>query len=216
MLAVENIDVYYGKVQALHGVSMKMEGNDIISVIGANGAGKTTLMKTVMGINKPKNGTISFNGKVISGMPAHRIVRESIVYVPEGREIFPEMSVYENLLMGAYSKKYTNAQLSEKVNQMYDMFPRLRERAKQSAGSLSGGEQQMLAVARGLMSSPKLIMFDEPSLLMTSLISSFGSTRNCIFPLSWWNKMRLWPCPSPRRPMCWSKGALWQRGRVRS
>ena len=164
MLAVENIDVYYGKVQALHGVSMKMEGNDIISVIGANGAGKTTLMKTVMGINKPKNGTISFNGKVISGMPAHRIVRESIVYVPEGREIFPEMSVYENLLMGAYSKKYTNAQLSEKVNQMYDMFPRLRERAKQSAGSLSGGEQQMLAVARGLMSSPKLIMFDEPSL----------------------------------------------------
>ena len=92
MLAVGNIDVYYGKVQALHGVSMKMEGNDIISVIGANGAGKNTLMKTVMGINKPKNGTISFNGKVISGMPAHRIVRESIVYVPEGREIFPGMA----------------------------------------------------------------------------------------------------------------------------
>lgn len=170
MLAVENIDVYYGKVQALHGVSMKMEGNDIISVIGANGAGKTTLMKTVMGINKPKNGTISFDGKVISGMPAHRIVRESIVYVPEGREIFPEMSVYENLLMGAYSKKYTNAQLTKKVNQMYDMFPRLRERAKQSAGSLSGGEQQMLAVARGLMSSPKLIMFDEPSLGLAPVI----------------------------------------------
>ena len=172
LLNVNGIDVFYGKVQALFDVSFQVEENEIVSIIGANGAGKTTLMKTIMGINKPRKGSIEYNGRLISGQPVHKVVQNEIVYVPEGREIFMGMTVRENLLMGAYSRRYTKAQMEEHLEQMHAMFPRLKEREKQLAGSMSGGEQQMLAIARGLMSRPRLIMFDEPSLGLAPIIVS--------------------------------------------
>jgi branched-chain amino acid transport system ATP-binding protein len=170
MLTVKNIDVYYGKVQALHGVSIEVQSNEIISIIGSNGAGKSTLMRTIMGLNKPKVGQITFLGEAINKLKTDAIVKREIVYVPEGRQIFPELTVTENLEMGAYSKRYHAKELHEKIAEMFTMFPRLKERHKQMGGSLSGGEQQMLAIARGLMVNPKLIMFDEPSLGLAPVI----------------------------------------------
>lgn len=170
MLKVENIDVYYGKVQALFGVNFEVGKDEIVSIIGSNGAGKSTLMKTIMGINKPTTGSIHFNGEQINGLKTNKIVEKRLVYIPEGREVFPKMSVKDNLVMGAYSRKYTSAQLDQKLEEMFEIYPRLKERQSQLAGSMSGGEQQMLAIARGLMSEPKMVMFDEPSLGLSPLI----------------------------------------------
>lgn len=164
MLKINKIDVFYGKVQALFDVSMEINDKEIVSIIGANGAGKSTLMKAIAGLNKASSGSIEFMGEEISNVRAHKIVHRGIVYVPEGREVFPEMSVLENLEMGAFNRKFSKAELNKNIEESYALFPRLKERSKQLAGTLSGGEQQMLAICRGMMSDPKLIMFDEPSL----------------------------------------------------
>ena len=163
MLKVDGIDVAYGDTQVLFDVTLDIQEKELVVVIGANGAGKTTLLRTISGVLRPKKGTISFHNKVISAQAPNRTVGEGIIHVPEGRLLFPNMSVHENLKMGAY---LTNGQeiIAQRLQSVYEMFPRLKERERQMAGTLSGGEQQMLAVGRGLMAGPRLIMFDEPSL----------------------------------------------------
>ena len=152
MLEVKNINTYYGKVHVLRDVSIQVGEQEIVSIIGANGAGKTTLMRSVMGIVHPKSGDISFEGESLIRLKTDQIVKKGVVYVPEGREVFPELSVEDNLEMGAFSKRYSTAKYQSMLEEMYEIYPRLKDRRKQLAGSLSGGEQQMLAIARGLMS----------------------------------------------------------------
>ena len=160
MLKVENVNVSYGSVKILWDVDFHIDEGEIITIIGPNGAGKTTIAKTIMGLLKPTSGTIEFNGNPIHLAPTHKIVEGGIALVPEGRELFPRMTIMENLQMGAY----TSDDKENTLEWVFDLFPRLEERQKQSAGTMSGGEQQMLAIARGLMSRPKLLILDEPSL----------------------------------------------------
>lgn len=164
MLSVENVSSYYGSVNALSNISLDINDHEIIAVIGSNGAGKSTLMKSIMGIVRPKTGHIIFNGIELTKLKASKVVYNGISYVPEGRAIFPEMTVLDNLEMGAFSKKYNADEFQEHIESIFSLFPRLKERSKQLAGSLSGGEQQMLAMGRALMSHPQIILMDEPSM----------------------------------------------------
>ena len=168
ILKVDNINVYYGAIHAIKGISFEVNGGEIVTLIGANGAGKSTTLQTVSGLLRSRTGSIEFNGENISHVPAHKLVYKGLAQVPEGRRIFLQMSVEENLEMGAFTQK--NAGIDADLESVYEQFPRLRERKKQIAGTLSGGEQQMLAMGRALMSHPKLLMLDEPSMGLAPIL----------------------------------------------
>lgn len=163
MLEVKDLHVFYGVIEALKGISFEVNQGEVIALIGANGAGKTTTLHTLTGLIPAKQGSIIFEGKDITKTPAHKIVQMGIAHVPEGRRIFAELNVYENLIMGAYTRK-DKAEIAESLAGVYKRFPRLEERKNQRAGTLSGGEQQMLAMGRALMSKPRIIVMDEPSM----------------------------------------------------
>ena len=169
LLEVKNLDVHYGVIQAIKDISFEVNEGEIVTLIGANGAGKTTTMQSIMGLIHPSRGEIYYDGKKINGIPSHKIVKLGMTQVPEGRRIFSELTVYENLLMGAYTRNDKEG-IEKDFNDIYALFPRLQERKNQIAGTLSGGEQQMLAMGRAIMSRPKLLMLDEPSMGLSPLL----------------------------------------------
>lgn len=169
MLEVKDIEVYYGVIQAIKGISFEVNEGEVIALIGANGAGKTTTLHTITGLLSPKKGSVIFEGQDITKIPAHKIVSLGMAHVPEGRRVFAELSVYENLKMGAYTRK-DKTEIEETLQMVYKRFPRLEERKNQLAGTLSGGEQQMLAMGRALMSKPKIIVMDEPSMGLSPIL----------------------------------------------
>jgi len=168
LLDVKDINVYYGAIHAVRKVSLEVREGEIVSIIGANGAGKSTILKTIVGLLRSKTGDITLDGKSIANLSPAGIVRQGIALVPEGRRVFPRMSVEDNLLLGAYARK--DKEVARDMNHIYEMFPRLFERKKQNAGTLSGGEQQMLATGRGMMSRPRLLLLDEPSMGLAPLL----------------------------------------------
>ena len=163
ILKVDDVHTYYGTIQALKGISIEVHEGEIVTLIGANGAGKSTTLRSINGLNHPREGTITFQGSNITDTPPHEIVRMGISQSPEGRHVFPRMSVLENLEMGAYQRE-NRSEISQDLDRVYTLFPRLQERRTQKAGTLSGGEQQMLAMGRALMARPKLLLLDEPSM----------------------------------------------------
>ena len=169
MLNINNLHVYYGQIHALKGISLEVKSGEIVTLIGGNGAGKTTTLRTISGLLTPKEGEIVYQGKSTENLKAHELVASGLIHVPEGRHVFPQMSVQENLDLGAYTRK--DAQnIAEDLEQVFELFPRLKERRSQAAGTLSGGEQQMLAMARALMGRPKLLLLDEPSMGLAPLL----------------------------------------------
>lgn len=169
MLEIKDIEVFYGVIQAIKGISFEVNEGEVIALIGANGAGKTTILHTITGLLSPKKGSVIFEGKDITRVPAHKIVSLGMAHVPEGRRVFAELSVYQNLKMGAYTRK-DKAEIAQTLEMVYKRFPRLEERKNQLAGTLSGGEQQMLAMGRALMSHPKIIVMDEPSMGLSPIL----------------------------------------------
>ena len=171
MLEVKNVDAGYGSTVILQDISLHVEPGEVVTIVGANGAGKTTLLRTISGLVKPRTGAITFEGKDITRLEAHDTVDRGITLIPEGRQLFPDMTVRDNLLMGAYCRHARDYQ-DDTLHEVLELFPRLRERLDQHASSLSGGEQQMVAIARGMMARPKILMFDEPSLGLAPIIVS--------------------------------------------
>lgn len=169
MLTVKNLNTYYGNIHALKGIDLEVSQGEIVTLIGSNGAGKTTTLKSIIGLLKPAEGAVNFNGKDITGLSADKMAAMGLVLVPEGRQVFPFMSIQENLEMGAYSRS-NKAEIKNNFARVYSLFPKLFERKQQQAGTLSGGEQQMLAIGRALMAEPKMILLDEPSLGLAPII----------------------------------------------
>ena len=169
MLEVKDLQVFYGMIQAIKGISFEVNEGETVALIGANGAGKTTTLHTITGLLSPKKGSVVFEGKEITKVPAHKIVSLGMAHVPEGRRVFAQLSVYQNLKMGAYTRK-DKAEIDEMLETVYKRFPRLKERQNQMAGTLSGGDQQMLAMGRALMSKPKIVLLDEPSMGLSPIL----------------------------------------------
>jgi branched-chain amino acid transport system ATP-binding protein len=169
MLEVKDLHVAYGRVRAVKGISFAVDEGQVVTLVGTNGAGKTTTLKTISGLLQPESGEIWFDGKRIDGTPAHEVVTRGLAHSPEGRRIFPRLTVEENLMLGAFARK-DRAGVSKDLNRAFDLFPILRERRAQPAGTFSGGEQQMLAIGRAMMSKPKLLMLDEPSMGLSPLM----------------------------------------------
>ena len=183
MLEINNLDVSYGRIQVIWDLSMKIGDNEAVSIFGSNGAGKTTLIKAIMGLVKDKSGSIKFNGEELMGLPTHEIVKKGIALVPQKRELFPLMSVKENLKLGSAYIPNARDKTNENLEFVYNIFPILKEREKQLAGTMSGGQQRMLALGRALMSNPKLLILDEPSVglqpsLVTELFKKMGDIKN--------------------------------------
>ena len=171
LLEVKDLEVYYGMINALKGISFHVDRGEIVSLIGANGAGKTTTLHTITGLIRPRSGSVVYKGTELTHVPAHKIVSMGMVHVPEGRRIFQGLTVQENLMMGAYSQK-DKAKIAKNMELVFEQFPRLKERSRQLAGTLSGGEQQMLAMGRALLADPELIVLDEPSMGLSPLLVS--------------------------------------------
>ncbi len=169
LLQLDNVHAYYGNIHALKGVSLEVAEGEVVSLIGSNGAGKSTTLKTISGLLAPREGEVRLQGKRISGLPAHKIVARGVSQSPEGRKIFPRMSVRENLEMGAFARK-SGAEIKGDTERVLDLFPRLRERLDQKAGTMSGGEQQMLAIGRALMARPNILLLDEPSMGLSPVL----------------------------------------------
>ncbi|HEX6489043.1 MAG TPA: ABC transporter ATP-binding protein [Candidatus Dormibacteraeota bacterium] len=170
LLRVSDVDVSYGAVQAVRGLSLEIRRGEMVALLGANGAGKTTTLRTISGLLRPTRGSVTFDGRRVDGMPAHKVVGLGIAHVPEGRELFPSLTVQQNLRLGYWSRRKSQADYQQRLEWVLSHFPRLRERATQAAGSLSGGEQQMLVMGRALMSSPRLLLADELSLGLAPMI----------------------------------------------
>lgn len=170
LLKLENVHSYYGKIQALKGVHMEVHQGEIVALLGSNGAGKSTSLKTISGLLKPKQGDILWDGNSIVGIPPHKVVELGIIHVPEGRRVFSGLTIQENLELGGFTVRKNSKVVKEGIERAFDLFPRLKERRKQLAGTMSGGEQQMLAISRGLMAQPKLLMLDEPSMGLAPII----------------------------------------------
>ena len=194
LLSVQDINVYYGAIHAIKGVSFEVEKGEIVTLIGANGAGKSTTLKTISGLLRTKTGSITFQDENIGAVPAHKLIAKGLAQVPEGRAVFLNMTVEENLEMGAFTQP--KDKVDDHLQRVYDLFPRLKERQRQIAGTLSGGEQQMLAMGRALMSDPTLMMLDEPSMGLAPCTKTA--------PLSsWWSRTPRWPSAWPTGAMCW-------------
>ena len=169
LLELDDIHVFYGNIEALKGVSLHVDRGEIVTLIGSNGAGKSTTLRAISGTHKPRTGAVRLEGKPIQELPAHEIVTHGVAHSPEGRKVFSRMTVYENLQMGAFSRR--GERIDDDVTRVYDLFPRLRERRSQKAGTMSGGEQQMLAIGRALMAHPKILLLDEPSMGLSPILT---------------------------------------------